>query len=115
VTRRTRPISWLRAVRKEFETFPGPVRTEAVRALTVAAEGAKADNVKPLKGFGAGVLEIVLKHDGNAFRVLYAVQLDDDIWVFHVFQKKSTHGSETPKHEIETAHKRLTRLKEMLR
>ena len=83
--------------------------------LTVAAEGEKSDNVKPLKGFGASVLEIVLKHDGNAFRVLYAVQLDDDIWVFHAFQKKSTQGSETPKHEMETAQKRLKRLQEMLR
>lgn len=86
-----------------------------LRALTVAAEGGKADNVKPLKGFDAGVLEIVLKHRGDAFRVIYAVQIGADIWVVHAFQKKSNRGIETPKREIDLAHERLKRLKETLR
>lgn len=51
MTEKTRPISWIKAARKDFEGFPMPVQTEANRALTVAAEGRKADNVKPLKGF----------------------------------------------------------------
>ena len=51
-----------------------------------------------LKGFDSGVMEIVLKHRGDAFRVVYAVQIGDDIWVVHAFQKKSTRGIKTPKH-----------------
>ena len=35
----TRPISWIKAARKEYETFPAPVQLEGLRALTVAAEG----------------------------------------------------------------------------
>ena len=43
-----------------------------------------------------------------------AVQLGSDLWVVHAFQKKSTQGIKTPKHEIDVIRDRLTRLKEML-
>ena len=49
------------------------------------------------------------------FRVVYAVQLADEIWVVHAFQKKSTQGIKTPKREIDLIKDRLKRLKEMLR
>lgn len=111
----TRPISWVKAARKDFEDFPLPVKTSAIRALTVAADGRMAEHVKPLKGFDSGVMEIVLRHRGDAFRVVYAVQIGDELWVLHAFQKKSTHGIKTPKHEIDLVHERLKRLKEMLK
>ncbi len=111
----TRPISWIKAARKDFEDFPVPVQTETIRALIVAAEGRMADGVKPLKGFNDGVMEIVLRHRGDAFRVIYAIQIGDDLWVIHAFQKKSTQGIKTPKHEIDLVHERIKRLKEILR
>ena len=61
------------------------------------------------------VFEIALPFRGDAFRVVYAVQVGDDIWVVHAFQKKSTHGIKTPKREIDLIKDRLKRLKEMLR
>ena len=84
------------------------------RALTIAAEGEKADFAKPFRGVGSGVFEIALPLRGNAFRVLYAVQIADEIWVIHAFQKKSTQGIETPRHEVELIKSRLKQLKEML-
>ena len=60
-------------------------------------------------------MELALKHRGNAFRVVYALQIDDDIWVVHAFQKKSKFGIETPKQEIDLIHERLKRLREMLK
>jgi phage-related protein len=84
-------------------------------ALTIAAEGAKADIAKPLRGMGSGVLEIALRFRGDAFRVVYAVQLGEEIWVLHAFQKKSTQGTKTPKREIDLIRDRLKSLKEMLR
>jgi phage-related protein len=84
-------------------------------ALTIAAEGAKADIAKPLRGMGSGVLEIALRFRGDAFRVVYAVQLGEEIWVLHAFQKKSTQGTQTPKREIGLIRDRLKSLKEMLR
>ena len=84
-------------------------------ALSVTAEAGKAGIAKPMKGLGSGVFEIALPYRGNAFRVVYAVQLGDDLWVIHAFQKKSTHGIKTPKHEIDLVKDRLKRLKETLR
>lgn len=72
----TRPVSWIKTARKAFEDFPGPVQDTGLRALTAVAEGGKPDIAKPLTGFPPGVLEIVLKHRGDAFRLVHAVQWD---------------------------------------
>jgi len=114
MTRTTRPISWIKPALKEFETFPDAVRSTALTALTIAAEGGKSDIAKPLQGLGSGVFEIALSFRGNAFRVVYMVQLGHDIWVVHAFQKKSTRGIKTPISEIDLIKDRLKRLKEML-
>jgi phage-related protein len=114
MTRTTRPISWIKAARKDFEKFPIEAQTVCLTALTIAAENGKADITKPLKGLGSGVFEIALPWRGNAFRVVYAVQIGDEIWVLHAFQKKSTQGIKTPPHEIELIESRLKKLKEML-
>lgn len=115
MTRMTRPVSWISAARKAFEDFPDGAQSLCLAALTIAAEGGKADIAKPMKGLGSGVFEIALPYRGNAFRVVYAVQLGDDIWVVHAFQKKSTTGIKTPKHEIDLVKDRIKRLKAMLR
>ncbi|MDQ6653373.1 MAG: type II toxin-antitoxin system RelE/ParE family toxin [Acidobacteriota bacterium] len=115
MTRRTRPVSWIKAALKEFDSFPEGARSICLAALTIAAEGGKADIAKPMHGMGSGVIEIALPFRGDAFRVVYAVQLSEDIWVVHAFQKKSTQGIKTPKREIDLVKDRLKRLKEMLR
>jgi phage-related protein len=115
MTPRTRPVSWIKAALKQYEEFPEGVRSICLAALTIAAEGGKADIAKPLHGMGSGVFEIALPYRGDAFRVVYAVHLAEDIWVVHAFQKKSTKGIQTPKREIDLLRDRLNRLKEMLR
>ena len=111
--RKTRPVSWVKAALKEFRTFPEGAQSICLAALTIAAEGGKADLAKPLQGLGSGVFEIALPFKGDAFRIVYAVQLAHDIWVVHAFQKKSTTGSKTPPREIEVVRNRLKQLKEM--
>ena len=113
--RLTRPVSWLAPARKAFEAFPAGARETMMDALTVAAEGGMAGIAKPMKGLGSGVFEVALPYRGNAFRLVYAAQLGDELWVIHAFQKKSTQGIRTPKHEIDLIKDRLKRLKEMLR
>jgi phage-related protein len=112
--RNSRPISWIKAARKDFEDFPQGAQIEMARALTILAEGRMPDIAKHLTGFGSGVMELALKHRGDAFRVVYALQIDTDIWVIHAFQKKSKSGIATPKQEIDLIHERLKRLKERL-
>ena len=114
MTRTTRAISWIKSARKDFEKFPVEAQSICLAALTIAADGGKADIAKPLQGLGAGILEIALPFRGNAFRVVYAVQIGSDLWVVHAFQKKSTQGIRTPQHEIDLVRDRLKRLKEIL-
>lgn len=113
--RNTRPISWLKAARKDFEEFPEDVQNDMFDALTIAAEGGKSDKAKPFKGVDGGVFEIALKYRGDAFRTLYAVKIGVDIWVIHAFQKKSKSGIKTPQMEVDIIHERLKRLKEALK
>ena len=113
--RDTRPISWIKAARRDFEDFPEAVQGDMLSALTIAAEGSKSDKAKPFKGVDGGVFEIALKHRGDAFRVLYAVKIGADIWVIHAFQKKSKTGVKTPHMDIDIIRERLKRLKEALK
>ena len=68
-----------------------------------------------MRGLGFGVFEVALPFRGNAFRVVYAVQIADEIWVVHAFQKKSTQGIKTPTREVNLIKDRLKRLEEMLK
>lgn len=109
-----RRVSWIKAAQREFETFPESAKLDFAQALSIAAEGGKSDDAKPFKGVGGGVFEIALRHRGDAFRVIYAVQIGDDVWVIHAFQKKSKSGIKTPQMEIDLIRERLKRLKEAL-
>lgn len=110
-----RQISWLKGAKRDFEAFPQGAKDEILDALTVVAGGGMPGMAKPLKGFGSGVLELALRHRGEAYRVVYALQIETDIWVVHAFQKKSRSGSKTPKAETDLIAERLKRLRETLR
>ncbi len=111
MNRNTRPVGWVRAARKAFETFPAAVRDRVNTALTIAAEGGKADIAKPLKGFGPGVLEIAVRYRTDAWRVVYVTEVEGRLWMIHAFRKKSKSGVATPKAEIDLVRNRLARLK----
>ena len=100
------------AARKAFVSFPEGAQDGILRALTVAAEGQKADIAKPLKGVGAGVFEVVLQYRTDAYRTVYALQLGERLWVVHAFQKKAKQGIKTPTKEIDLIRARLKRLKQ---
>ena len=115
MVRNTRRISWVKGARKDFERFPPEAQTRTMSAITMIAEGATPDIAKPLTGLGSGVWELALRVRGDAFRVVYALQLGEDIWIVHVFQKKSKKGIATPQREIDLVRERIKRLKEQLR
>ena len=111
MTRNTRPIGWVRSARKAFAAFPDEVQEDMAYALTIAAEGGKADTAKPMKGLGSGVMEITLPYRGDAYRAVYATEIAGSLWVVHAFQKKSKTGIKTPKHEIDLIRDRIRRLR----
>ena len=110
----TRPIGWIKAARKVFESFPAVVRDRANTALTIAAAGGKADIAKPLRGFGQGVMQIAIRYRTDAWRVVYLTEMAGRLWVIHAFRKKSKTGIKTPKPEIDLIGSRLTRLRREL-
>ena len=114
MTRKTRPVSWIKAALKEFQIFPEEAQSICLAALTIAAEGGKADIAKPMHSLGSGILEIALPFRSAAYRVVYAIQLAEEVWVLHAFQKKSTQGIKTAQRDIELIKERLKRLKETL-
>jgi phage-related protein len=107
-TSRPKPLFWLSSTQDDLRAFPQEVRQVMGYALYLAQLGDKHLDAKPLKGFaGAGVLEIVTDHDGDAFRAVYTVGFADAVYALHAFQKKSKRGIATPKREIERIRQRL--------
>ncbi|MDD9984700.1 MAG: type II toxin-antitoxin system RelE/ParE family toxin [Spirochaetaceae bacterium] len=91
------------------------VRDRVNTALTIAAEGSKADIAKPLRGLGPGVMEVAVRYRSDAWRVVYVTQIAGTLWVIHALQKKSRTGIKTPKAEVELVRARLRWLKRELR
>lgn len=88
--------------------MPEPVQDALGYALYLAQEGEKHESAKPLKGFGgAGVLEVIERHDGDTFRAVYTVRFANAIYVLHCFQKKSKSGIKTPKQDMDVIQIRL--------
>jgi phage-related protein len=59
-------------------------------------------------------MELAIRYRGVAWRAVYALRIADAVWVIHAFQKKSTSGIATPRHEIDLIRERIKRLKEEL-
>ena len=97
-----REISLIKGARKDFEDFPQGARDDLLDAMTVVTEGGHPSIAKLLQGPGAGVLELALKHRGDAYRVVYPVQ------------KKWKSDIAIPKPEIDLVRERLKRPKEAL-
>jgi phage-related protein len=115
MVRNTRKINWIKGALKDFLDFPHDAQDRASTALTFVAEGVTPDIAKPLTGLGSGIWELAIKSRGDAFRIVYVLQLAEDIWVVHAFQKKSKTGIATPRRQIDLVRERIKRLKEQLR
>ena len=104
----SRSVTWVGSSRTDLANFPKQVRRDMGQALYAAQRGETDPAAKPLKGLGgARVMEIVDRHDTNAYRAVYTAQFDEAIYVLHAFQKKSTRGAATSKHEIDLIRRRL--------
>ncbi|MBI3500012.1 MAG: type II toxin-antitoxin system RelE/ParE family toxin [Proteobacteria bacterium] len=103
-----KPVEWIGSSYKDYRRFPDPVQDVMGFALYQAQIGGMSDQAKPLKGFGgAGVIEIVEDHRGDAYRAVYTVRFDRAIYVLHAFQKKSRKGIKTPKEDLSLIERRL--------
>jgi len=103
-----KPLAWLGSSKKDLMALPVGVRKFFGHALDFAQRGERHDSAKVLKGFGgAGVLEIVEDDQGNTYRAAYTVKFKEEVFVLHVFQKKSKSGIATPKPDMDIIRERL--------
>ncbi len=102
-----RKIAWMRGATKAFTRLPAGVREQMLEALAVAQRGGLSDTARPMKGDLRDIVEIRIGTASGAYRTMYTTQFGAFLYVVHVFQKKSTHGSETPKREIDVIRRRL--------
>lgn len=108
-----RHVRWVGDSREQLRRFPKPARETIGEALRIAQIGGKHQHAKPLIGVGSGVFEIAARYDTNIYRAVYTVKLGENIYVLHMFQKKSTHGIRTPRREIDLIKQRLRIAREM--
>ena len=99
-------IIWLGDSRKIVRSFPTEVKQDIGVALYDAQMCEKSPLAKPFKGVGSGVFEIAIRFDKNAYRLVYAVQIGEHIYVLHAFQKKSTRGIATSKQDVHLIQRR---------
>lgn len=102
-----RSIGWIRAARRDYEAFPQTVRDRINTALSIAAQGSRADIASPLKGLGPGVMEVAVRYRTDAWRIVYVNEISGTLWILHAFRKKSKRGIRTPESETDLVKARL--------
>lgn len=103
-----KPVRWIASSKDDLSALPAEVRGDIGQALYVAQRGDRHADAKVLKGFGgAGILEIVARHDGDTFRAVYTLRFAGAVYVLHAFQKKSKRGIATASLDIELVMRRL--------
>jgi phage-related protein len=108
-----RPIRWLGNSKKNIQKFPEDAQKIIGDELQIMQFGLMPKDVKPFKGVGAGVFEIAIKHNKDAYRTVLAVQLGEKIYILHAFQKKSKKGIATPKSDVDLIKQRYREAKEL--
>ncbi|MET4735282.1 phage-related protein [Thalassospira sp. MBR-102] len=108
-------LAWVGSSKKDFDKFPDDVQDVMGFALDTVQCGETPQIAKPLKGVGGGVWELVDDYNSDTYRVIYAVQIGDVVYVLHAFQKKSKSGIATPQKDINLVKDRLKILKSKLK
>lgn len=106
-----KPAEFVGSALDDLSAFPDEVKQVMGFAIHLAQVGEKHPDAKPLRGDpafkGAGVLEVVDRYDGDAYRAVYTVRFVGVVYVLHAFQKKATKGVSTPQHDIDLIKRRL--------
>ena len=84
-----KPIYWVGTSYNDLLEFPATTRQDAGYQLHRVQNGLDPENWKPFQNIGAGVREIRISDDGNAFRVMFVTKFAEKIYVLHSFQKKT--------------------------
>jgi phage-related protein len=101
-----RPIHWLGSSLDDIRAMPEAARREIGVELTLVQGGDLPTDWKPIRGVGAGVMEIRVHRPGE-FRVIYVAKFAEAVYVLHAFGKKS---KKTPKADLDLAERRYAQM-----
>lgn len=102
-----RPIVWMGSARRDLSAMPDKVRKNFGGALHAVQEGRSPEDGKPLKGKARGAVQLSDDYDGDTYRAVYTIELEETVYVLHCFQKKSKSGKATPLTDIDLIGLRL--------
>ena len=89
-----------------MRSFPEKVKDDIGYALYEAQKGNMPARAKPLKSL-TGVIEIMANFYKDTYLTVYAVKLEEKLYVLHAFKKKSKQGIDTPKADLDLIKTRL--------
>ncbi|HEY1707768.1 MAG TPA: type II toxin-antitoxin system RelE/ParE family toxin [Rhizomicrobium sp.] len=108
-----RPLFWIGSSKNDISQMPAPVKASFGYRLRRIQESKSAADIKALPQFGAGVFELRVAYDRNAYRVVYVLALKTAVYVLHAFMKKSKSGIGLPKTDVNLIQVRLKRAQEL--
>ena len=98
-----KPVHFWGTSRKDLRKLGKDARENMGFQLYKVQQGFLPDDWKPMSGLGAGVNEIRMQEEGNAYRLIYVATFAEAIYVLHAFQKKTR---ETSRHDVAIARQR---------
>jgi phage-related protein len=98
-----KPIEFRGSALDDLRRFPGTARRQTGFQLDQVQRGRHPDDWKPMSGVGQGVIELRIRDESGAFRVLYVAKFERAIYILHCFQKKT---QKTSKVDLDLARQR---------
>ena len=105
------PVVWIDSARSDLKRLSDEVRYRTGFALQEVQRGRFPKEAAPLHGDLSGLIELRVSAASGAYRSVLTLKLSGTVYVLHVFQKKSPHGSEIPRRVIALIKRRLARAK----
>ncbi len=105
------PVVWVDSARSNLKQLSDEVQYRTGFALQEVQRGRFPKEAAPLHGDLSGLIELRVSDQSGTFRTVLTLKLSGTVYVLHVFQKKSPHGSEIPRRVIALIKRRLARAK----
>jgi phage-related protein len=101
---------WPENLKRELkENWPESLRKQVGFQLGRVQQGLEPNNYRTMPIIGSGIREIKLQdEDKSQYRLIYAANFDEAVYVFHVITKKK--AEKTNRNDIEIARKRFSEI-----
>lgn len=101
-------VYWVGSSLKDLKSLPKSIQKRIGFALYEIERGKRPLNCKTLSGFGSAKVSEIRENDSSGtYRAVYTTVIQNELYVLHVFQKKSCCGIKTSHEDIALIKKRL--------